>query len=659
VTPLLAPLAALAVAQATAQATPPPAPPPAPGEAARARVPDKYKWKLSDLFPSDAAWSEAKAAFTKDMPGFAKHQGKLGASAKALGDTLTDMGALQLRLEKIYVYASSRSDEDTRDPKPRGMKAEAERLAVQLDSATSWVRPAILALPAEKIRAFIKADRRLEDWDFYLEDVIRWKPHTLSAPEERIIAMTGDLASAGRSVHTVLANADIPYPTVTLASGEKIRLDQAGYQLARASQNREDRLKVFDAYFKTLKEYERTIGAALAAQVKAHEFSREARKFDSALDAALFGDRIPVQVYRQLLDDVHENLPTLHRYLHLRQHMLGLPDLRYEDLYAPLVKEVDRRYSIDQGIAMTLSAVAPLGEPYQAQLAKGFQTGWTDFLPAQGKRSGAYSTGVYGVHPFQLLNYTGMWNDVSTLAHEAGHSMHTLLAYQKQPYPTSNYATFVAEVASTLNENLLFYKALDEAKTDPERLALLGEHLESLRTTLFRQTMFAEFELAYHELAEKGEALTGERLSELYLGIVRKYYGHDQGVCRVADLYGAEWTYIQHFFVYNFYVYQYATSIVASTSLASAIREDLAAGKAGARDRYLAMLAAGGSEYPVDLLRKAGVDMTTPKPFQAAMAEMNRTMDRIEEILGRQPPPAMEKPAQPAQPSQPAKPKTK
>jgi oligoendopeptidase F len=300
------------------------------------------------------------------------------------------------------------------------------------------------------------------------------------------------------------------------------------------------------------------------------------------------------------------------------------------------VKEVDRRYTVDQAIAMTLGAVAPLGAPYQAQLAKGFETGWTDFLPAQGKQAGAYSTGVYGVHPYQLLNFNGQWDDVSTLAHEAGHSMHTVLSYEHQPYPKSGYATFVAEVASTLNENLLFRRALAEARSDPERLALLGQHLESLRTTLFRQTMFAEFELGYHEAAERGEALTGEKLSELYLGIARKYYGHDQGVCRVAELYGDEWSYILHFFNYRFYVYQYATSLVASTSLAKAIREDEAHGKTEARDRYLALLQAGGSAYPIDLLRKAGVDMTTSAPFTAAMEEMNGTMDQIEAILARQ-----------------------
>jgi oligoendopeptidase F len=601
----------------------------------RGRVPDKYKWNLADLYPSDQAWTAAKQGFERKLPEFSKHDGRLGDSAKALADALSDMGRLQNELERIYVYASARTDEDTRQAGPRGMRQDAERLAVDFDTATSFIRPQILALPETQVRMFLDGDKRLREWAFYLDDVLRWKTHTLSPAEERIIAQAGNLASAGRSVHTVLANADLPYPTVKLSTGESVRLDQAGYQKTRTSQNRADREKVFRAYFTTLKEYERTIGAALAAQVKAHLFDKDVRKFGSAVEASLFRDNIPVDVYRQLVKDVNANLPTLHRYLALRQKMMGLKKLGYEDLYAPLVKGIDKRYTPDQGIALTLAALKPLGDAYVTKLAKGFEAGWTDFLPATGKRAGAYSTGVYGVHPYQLLNYNGQWDDVSTLAHEAGHSMHTALAFEKQPYPTSDYATFVAEVASTLNENLLFHHALAEAKDDRVRLSLLGQHLESLRTTLFRQTMFAEFELAFHGLAEKGEALTGEKLSQVYLELVRKYYGHEKGICDVPELYGAEWTYIQHFFIYDFYVYQYATSLIASTSLAKAIREELPDGRTEARDRYLTMLASGGSDYPVELLRRAGVDMTTSKPFLAAMEEMNRTMDDIEAILGQ------------------------
>ncbi|ACG73052.1 oligoendopeptidase F [Anaeromyxobacter sp. K] len=645
-------LAALTLAAA-------PAKPPAQPATSRAQVPDRYKWKLADLFPDDAAWARARADLASRLPGFDRHRGHLGDSARALADALSEMGALQNALERVYVYASARADEDTREPGPRAMRAEAERLAVEAQAALSWVRPAVLDLPPETVKRFLGEDPRLREWAFFLDDTLRWKPHTLPAGEERIVAKTGDLDGAGRDVHSVLLNADLPFPTVKLSTGA-VRLDQAGYERSRTSPVAADREKVFHAYFGALKQYERTIGTALYAQVKAHLFERDVRRFDSSLAAALFRDNVPTAVYERLVADVNANLPTLHRYLKLRQRMLGLQRLRYEDLYVPLVKAVDRRYDVDQAVALTLDAVKPLGDAYVAKLRGGFQSGWTDFLPVTGKRAGAYSTGVYGVHPYQLLNFNGQWTDVSTLAHEAGHSMHTVLAFEKQPYATSNYATFVAEVASTLNENLLFRRAIGQAKDDGERLALLGNRLESLRTTLFRQTMFAEFELAIHQLAEKGEALTGEKMSALYLGLVRRYYGHDAGVCQVADLYGAEWTYIQHFFHYDFYVYQYATSLVASTAIARAIREDEAQGRTGARDRYLAMLAAGGSRYPVDLLREAGVDMTTPAPFAAAMEEMNATMDEMERILKRTPgaagrPAAPAQPAQPAQPTQPTK----
>jgi oligoendopeptidase F len=614
-----------ALAAPAASASPP---------ADRSGIPDKYKWKLADLYPSDQAWAEAKEAFGARLTGFSRHEGHLGESAKALADALSELGSIRNELQRITNYAMLRSDEDTRQPKPRAMKAEADQLSTRTDAATAWVAPEIVALPADRIHQFVTQDPRLREWSFFLDDVLRYKPHTLSAAEARIFAKTGDLARTGEEAYSVLINADLPFPTVKLSTGESIRLDQSGYERARTTGSPADREKVFRAFFGALKGYERTFGTTLFSNVRAHVVDAEIHRFGSPLEKALFADDIPTSVYTELVKDVNANLPTLHRYLALRKRALGLKELHYEDLYAPLVKRVERRFTIDQGIAMTLDAVAPLGEAYQQRLAHGFETGWTDFLPATGKQAGAYSTAVWGVHPYQLLNFNGQWRDVSTLAHESGHSMHYLLANEHQPFPTSDYSTFVAEVASTLNENFLFRRSLAEAKDDRDRLSILGERLEALRTVLFRQSMFAEFELAIHEHAQKGEALTGERMSELYLELVRRYYGHDQGVCKVADLYGVEWTFIRHFY-FNFYVYQYATSVIASTAIAKAIREDEAQGRTEVRDRYLAMLAAGGSKYPIQLLREAGVDMTTPAPFTAAMEEMNGVMDQIEAILAK------------------------
>jgi oligoendopeptidase F len=606
-----------------------------PAAAAATSVPDAYRWDLTPLYPSDAAWDGAKAALARRVAAFReRHEGRLG-SAKALADGLSELADIRKEFERLFAYAMAKSDEDVRAARPRELKQEAERLGVDLEAAASFVRPEVLAIDAAKVRSFLAEEPRLKDFDFFLTDLLRWKEHTLSPREERIVAQAGELAGAAPSVHGVLTNADIPWPTVKLSTGEKIRLDPAGYARARTAVSPVDREKVFRSFFGTAKTYERTLGAALDAQIKAHRFEKDVRGFASSLESSLFPANIPPAVYHQLVADVNRSLPTLHRYLALRKRMLGLKELRYEDLYAPLVKDVNRRYAPDEAIALTLEAVSPLGAPYVEALRTALGDRWTDFLPRPGKRSGAYSVGVYAVHPYQLLNFNGQWEDVSTLAHEAGHTMHSALAAKAQPFPKYDYPTFVAEVASTLNENLLLHRVLGRTKDDATRLFLLGRHLETLRTTLFRQTMFAEFELAAHERAEKGEALSGESLSALYLELVRKYYGHAKGVCRVDALYGVEWASVPHFFHYDFYVFQYATSLVASTSLAKEIRKESSAGGTAARDRYLAMLSAGGSRYAIDLLKSAGVDMTTPAPFAAAMDEMNRVMDDMEAILGR------------------------
>ena len=549
------------------------------------------------------------------------------------------MFEIDLELSRLSVYAHSLSDEDVRAARPREMKQAAEELVTAFAAATSWVRPEILALDPAKVRRWITQEAKLAPYRMYLEETLRRRPHTLGAPEEKIVAEAGEMERAGGEVHGVLSNADLPYPTIKLSTGESVRLDASAFTLHRQARVRADRDKVFASFFGALKTYERTMGATLSAVVKAHLFEKRVRQFDTALAAALFQDNIPPAVYKQLLADVHRSLPTLHRYLALRKRMLGLETLRYQDLYVPLVASVDMRFEPDEARAITLDALAPLGKTYREALSKGFNSRWTDYLPSTGKRSGAYSTGVYGVHPYQLLNFNGRYEDLTTLAHESGHSMHTFLSHAAQPYPTADYSIFVAEVASTFNENLLIHFMLDRAKDDATRLFLLGTLLDGLRTTLFRQTQFAEFELAIHEQAERGEPLTGENLSTLYLKIARDYYGHDKKVCQVDDLLAIEWAYIPHFY-YNFYVYQYATSMVASTSLARTVREELTTGKTARRDAYLKLLSAGSSKYPVDLLKDAGVDMTTSAPFDAAIAEMNATMDEMERILARQPKPA-------------------
>jgi oligoendopeptidase F len=602
----------------------------------RADIPAKYTWNLKELYPSDAAWVAGRDALRQKLPALGAHRGHLGDSAEALAAALEEVDGFNVAWTRLAVYASARADEDTRDPRAGGMRDEANQLGVDFGAAVSYLKPELLVVGAERIAAFRAAEKRLAPYGTYLDDALRWKAHTLSAAEESIAAQAGNLSSGG-NIYGLLKDADIPWPEVQLSTG-KVRLDNSSYTLHRAAPLAADRDLVFDAFFRTFKTYERTFGATLSAQVKADLFDAKVHHFASALEAALFPNNIPPAVYKQLIADVHRSLPTLHRYLKLRQRMLGLATLRYQDLYMPLVAKVDMDFTPEQAMALTLEAVKPLGPEYGAALQKGFESRWTDFLPSTGKRPGAYSTGVWGVHPYQLLNFNGKYEDLTTLAHEAGHSMHTWLAITTQPSATADYPIFVAEVASTLNENLLLHFMLGRAKDDATRLTLLGTYLDGARTTLFRQALFADFELRIHEMAERDEALTGDKLSALYLQLLREYYGHDQGVCRVDQVMETEWAYIPHFYR-DFYVFQYATSLVNSTALAQAIRADEAKGRHAARDRYLAMLKAGGSRFPIDLLRDAGVDPTTSAPFDAAMAQLNQVMDEMEKILTRQPKP--------------------
>jgi len=600
----------------------------------RSQVGGQYKWDLTALYPSESAWEAARAAIDKRIPGMERFRGHLASSADSLYRGLTYMMDLDRDVSRLFTYASQLNDEDQRIARHGAMKQTAEQLGVKFGAAASFVDPELLAAGAKRIRGFIDSDARLKPYRQYLENVLRAAPHTLSAPEEAIVAKAGMMSNQGQNIRDILKNAEMPYPTIQLSNGKSVRLDDAAYTEYRALPNRADRDSVFNAFWSAHHDYQGTIGAALNAQVQAHVFNKDVRKYQSCLEASTFGDNIPTRVYQQLISDVHTNLPTLHRYLKLRQRMMGLKQLKYSDIYAPIVKEVDLHYSQQQAMDLVLGAVAPLGKAYVDTLRHGYTQGWVDWMPNTGKASGAYSTGAYGVHPYQLMNFTGLYEEVSTLAHESGHSMHTYLADTHQPYVSHNYSTFVAEVASTLNENLLLHYMLDHTQDKATRLFLLGSYLDGLRGTLFRQTQFAEFELKIHELAEKGETLTGERMSQIYLDLVRQYYGHAKGVCQVDPVIAYEWAYIPHFF-YNFYVYQYATSVVASTAIANAIREEAHGDPpvTRRRDAYLAMLSSGSSRYPIDLLKGAGVDMTTPAPFQAAIKEMNAVMDQMDKLL--------------------------
>ena len=602
--------------------------------AAEARADEKVRWNLADLYSTREAFLAARSALQAALPRLDAGRGTLGASPGALKAALDTYFSLAKDLGRLGAYSHMASDEDTRAAGPLADSQEVQQLATDFASHSAWLAPEVLALPPGTVTRFLAAEPGLAPYRFFLEDLERQRAHTLSPPEEKLLALSGMLAQAPGTMSGILRNADLPYPEVTLSTGEKVTLDQAGYGRYRALPDRADRITVFGEFWKLFRSYERTFGVALDAQVKRDLFYARARNYPTCLASSLAASNVPEAVYRTLIAEANRALPTLHRAFKLRGRLLGIADLAYHDIYPPLVADLDTSYPIDKGEALVLSALAPLGADYAATVRRGFESRWMDVYPRPGKRSGAYSNGsAYDVHPYVLMNYNDDYESVSTLAHEWGHAMHSHLANAAQPYPTADYSIFIAEVASTFNEALLLRRSLDEAKSDDERISLLGSYVENLRGTFFRQTMFAEFELAIHEATERGEALTGARLSSMYGELLRRYHGHDQGVMRIDDAYTVEWAYIPHFY-YNFYVYQYATSLAASTQLSRAVL----AGDTSARDRYLALLKAGGSRYPYELLKEAGVDLATPAPYRALEAQMNWAMDEIEKIIARRPP---------------------
>jgi len=596
----------------------------------RAKIPDKYKWNLTDIYPSKQAWRSAKEQLAKELPQMKMFQGKLGTSAAMLANALDKYFGFDKELSRLYVYAQMLSDQDTRDAAHLGMKQEMIQLAAAEAAEVAFLEPEILRFEKGKVDKFIRSEPRLKVYRFYLEDVARRSAHTLSAAEEKLLADMGPLAGASSSTYGILSNADFPFPSVTLSDGKAVKLDQAAFADLRALPNRSDREKVMSAFFGALGHFSGTFGTTMNGEVQKVLLQSKARKYESALEYSLNGPNIPVSVYMRLIDGINKNLPAFHRYLKLRQRILGVDQLHYYDLYAPLVGSVELTYTPEQAQKLVLEAVAPLGSEYISTVQRAYDNRWIDLFPNEGKRSGAYSEGAaYDVHPYMLINYNGKYTDVSTIAHEMGHTMQSYFSNKTQPYPLTNYPIFVAEVASTFNETLLINHVLKNTKDDDTRLSLLGNYLENIKGTVFRQAQFAEFELRMYEMAEKGQSITGNALAKLYLDITRKYYGQDQGVLIVDDYIANEWTYIPHFYR-DFYVFQYATSFTASMALSEKVIGDPAATK-----RYLAFLSAGGSKYPIDLLKDAGVDMTTDEPLDLTIKAMNRVMNEIDAILAR------------------------
>jgi len=597
----------------------------------RSAIPEKYKWNLADIYPSDAAWRAAKDAFAAEIPSLGKYKGRLMSSPSTLADALETLTAKIKELRRLGTYTSLLTDEDLRDSTHLGMRQQMTQISAQFGSEASYINPEILKAGKAQIEKFVSAEPRLKPYRVELDDLVRRSAHTLSDGEEKILAAARPMAGAASTVYGVLSNADFPNPTVTLANGRQVVLDSAGYDAARSSPDRGDRERVMSAYFNALGKFSRTFGSTMNAEVQKVLFYSKVRHYDSALESELDDANIPTSVYTRLIEGVNRQLPAFHRYLRLRKRMMGVDELHYYDLYAPLVASVKLEYSPEEAQKLVLGAVAPLGAEYVATIQKAFNDRWIDLMPSTGKRSGAYSNGgAYDVHPYMLINYNGKYGDVSTLAHELGHTMQSYFSNRTQPYPTAGYPIFVAEVASTFNESLLNDYMLKQIKDDDTKLSVLGSYLENIKGTVFRQTQFAEFELRMHEMAAKGQPITGESLAKLYLDITRRYYGHDQKICIVDDYIAHEWSFVPHFYR-DFYVFQYATSFTASEALAAKVKT----GDPAATRRYLDFLHAGGSKYPIDLLKDAGVDMTTDEPLDLTVKSMNRVMDEMERLLDK------------------------
>jgi oligoendopeptidase F len=599
----------------------------------RASIPAKYKWDLTPIYPSNAAWRAAKEKLEVDIASVRQLKGTLGKSSAALADALERVTALRKTFYRVATYANMQADEDTRHAEHQGMRQEVTLVAASFGAEVAFVEPEILQIGREKIQQFLSSEPRLGSYRFYLEEILRQAPHTLSEPEERILASAASVTIAPSTTSGLLLNAEFPFPSVTLSDGRTVKVDQQAFADLRQSKNRADREKVMSAYFRALGSFSQTLGSTLTGSVRASQFYASMRKYESDLAARLDDANIPVSVYSRLIDGVNRNLPSFHRYLKLRKQMMGVDELHYYDLYAPLVGSVNLEYTPEEAHEHIAAAVVPLGTDYVTAINRAFNERWIDLMPNEGKRSGAYATGAaYDVHPYMLINYNGKYTDMSTVAHELGHAMHSFHSNRAQPFHLAGYQTFVAEVASQFNEDLLLEYILKQVKERDVRIAILGNYLETLKATVFRQTQFADFELQVHQLAQQGKPLTGESMAKLYLDITKKYYGHDQGVCIVDDYIAHEWSGVPHFYN-SYYVFQYATSFTAATALSEGV---LAAGARGsdATKRYIQFLSAGGSKHPIDLLRDAGVDMTTDQPLELTVKKMNRVMDEIEKLLG-------------------------
>ena len=588
---------------------------------ARKDMDPKFMWDFTHMYASDEAWEAELSAIVSELPKIAAIEGTLGNSRESFKAGVDTVYSLMQRLEKAYIYAMLHKSADGSDPKHQEMDGKATSAFVQFSTMTAFMDPEILSIPEETLNAFLAPDE-MKPYRFMIENITRTRAHTLDAQRERMLAMMGDAAQAPHDAYAMLTNVDMELPKIHDAEGNEVQLTAGNFGVYRESPVRAVREEAFNAMFGTYKKYINTFAALYGGNVKQDQFMSDVRGYQSACEAALFRNNIPVSVYDSLIEAVHESLPTMREYLELRKEALGLPKIDMFDLYCPMVKDVEFKVPFEEAKKLVKAATLPLGEGYQKLLDKAYSENWMDVYENKGKRSGAFSCGVFGVHPYVMLNYTDALDDAYTTAHELGHAMHSFKSDNTQDYMNHDYCIFVAEVASTVNEVLLT-KYLLKTETDKARRAYVLNHfLEGFRTTLFRQTLFAEFERKAHEAYQNGEPLTAEKLTAIYRSLVELYY---EGA-EVPENIAYEWAFIPHFYT-AYYVFQYATGFSSAVAIASHITET------GDAEGYLKFLTTGGSDYPLNELKIAGVDLTSPQPVKDALKVFGDCVRELRELL--------------------------
>ena len=593
---------------------------------ARSEIVVEDTWRLEDIFASDDTWEKEFQEVKALIPHVKDFQGKLGESAGSLYEALQFQDGLLERLGKLYAYSHMRYDQDTTNSFYQGLDDRMKNLYAQAASGLAFIVPEILSIDEEKLKGFLNEKEELKLYEHSLEEINLQRPHVLPAEQEALLAEASEALGAAENTFGMLNNADLEFPSIKDENGEEVEVTHGRFTTFLESANPRVRRDAFKAVYETYGKFRNTFSSTLSGNVKKDNFYARVRNYSSARAAALSDNNIPESVYDNLVSTINEHLPLLHRYVKLRKKVLGLDELHMYDLYTPLVKDVKMEISYEEAKDMILKGLAPLGEEYVGILKEGFENRWVDVHENKGKRSGAYSSGAYGTNPYVLMNWQNNINNLFTLAHEFGHSVHSYYTRKTQPYPYGNYSIFVAEVASTTNESLLNDYLLNTIEDEQKRIYLLNHYLEGFRGTVFRQTMFAEFEHLIHQKAQNNEALTAESLTNDYYELNKKYYGTEDII--VDEEIGLEWSRIPHFY-YNYYVYQYATGFSAAAALSKGI---LTEGDP-AVERYIGFLKAGSSDYPIEVLKKAGVDMTSKKPVEDALKVFEEKLTELEQLL--------------------------